>query len=254
MNIPRLHRRCLTSIDDLPIIRDNIKKGFLETQSTVNKWVTNLKKRIDGEDVDEYSNYPAQPAQGYVSQQHSNRRSSEFGRRSTDRDRYDADPQVLGDDFAGLQLKDNEGRDHFFPLTCHTDFMEASPRPGRPLANPDLFKPTPPRPQSSTSASGRRVSFQEGPPEEIGVRYPKSPSPANNANTASSGKTSKWQPLSAVDPSPVTDNDPFSLGDSDDEEAKRKDGKIDDDERLKQAAAEAMSENIGDKKSESEKT
>ena len=49
-----------------------------------------------------------------------------------------------------------------------------------------------------------------------------------------------------MDPSPVADHDPFSLGDSDDEEVKKKDVRADDSERLKQAAAEAMSENIGD--------
>lgn len=48
-----------------------------------------------------------------------------------------------------------------------------------------------------------------------------------------------------MDPSPVADHDPFSLGDSDDDEAKKKDGKPDDSERLKQAAAGAMSEDIG---------
>ena len=98
--------------DELPIIRDNIKKGFLETQSTVNKWVSNLKKKIDGDDNDDFQGQPAQG--GYVPQQrYGGRRSSDFVRRSTDRDRYDADPQVLGDDFAGLQMKDNEGwQDH----------------------------------------------------------------------------------------------------------------------------------------------
>ena len=97
--------------DDLPVIRDNIRKGFLETQSTVNKWVTSLKKRIDGEEEDDFHNQPAAPAQGYApQQQYSGRRSSEFSRRSTDRDRYDADPQVLGDDFAGLRMQDNEGK------------------------------------------------------------------------------------------------------------------------------------------------
>lgn len=96
--------------DDLPVIRDNIKKGFFETQSTVNKWVTNLKKKIDGDDEDEFQGQPAAPAQNYSGQQqYGGRRSSEFGRRSTDRDRYDADPQVLGDDFAGLKMQDNEG-------------------------------------------------------------------------------------------------------------------------------------------------
>jgi hypothetical protein len=69
---------------------------------------------------------------------------------------------------------------------------------------------------------------------------------------ANAGKQSKWQPLSAVDPSPVgdADNDPFSLGDSEDEkEAKDRVGgkeiKMDDAERLKKAAAEAMSDSIG---------
>ena len=93
--------------DELPIIRDNIKKGFLETQSTVNKWVSNLKKRIDGEDEKGFQERPARG--GYSNQQqYATRRSSDFARRSTDRERYDADPEVLGDDFAGLQMKDNE--------------------------------------------------------------------------------------------------------------------------------------------------
>ena len=68
------------------------------------------------------------------------------------------------------------------------------------------------------SAGGRRVSFQDGPPEEIGVTQ-RASSPAN---TQSSGpKSSKWQPLASVEPSPITDHDPFSLGDSDDEEPKK---------------------------------
>ena len=90
-------------------MKDNIKKGFLETQSTVNKWVTSLKKKIDGEDDDDFQGRP--PQQGYANkQQYGGRRSSEYTRRSADRERYDADPQVLGDDFAGLQMRDNEGR------------------------------------------------------------------------------------------------------------------------------------------------
>lgn len=68
------------------------------------------------------------------------------------------------------------------------------------------------------SAGGRRVSFQDGPPEEIGITQ-RAPSPA--VNPASGAKPSKWQPLASVEPSPVTDHDPFSLGDSDDEEPKK---------------------------------
>ncbi len=100
--------------DDLPMIRENIRKGFLETQSTVNKWVTNFKKKLDGEEDESFTGQPARPAhaistgsQGYPSY---GRRSSEMARRSADRERYDADPQVLGDDFSTLELRDAEGR------------------------------------------------------------------------------------------------------------------------------------------------
>lgn len=78
-------------------------------------------------------------------------------------------------------------------------------------------------------------------------------SPKLAAKDATTSKQSKWQPLSTVDPSPIgeTDNDPFSLGDSEDEKESKdrvggKEIKTDDAERLKKAAAEAMSENISE--------
>lgn len=69
--------------------------------------------------------------------------------------------------------------------------------------------------------------------------------------------------MSKIDPSPVTDNDPFSLGDSDEEKdakpitlkeedvagagpdaaASKKD--LDEDERVKKATEDAIKENIG---------
>ena len=51
--------------------------------------------------------------------------------------------------------------------------------------------------------------------------------------------------MAAVDPAPVADHDPFSLGDSDDEETKKKDVKPEDAERLQKATAEAMAEELG---------
>ena len=87
--------------DDLPVIKENLRKGFLETQSKVNGWITNLKKKIDGEDEDGTT-----AAQGYSAgsnAQYRSRRSGD-GRQSADYNRYDADPEVLGDDFAGIQL------------------------------------------------------------------------------------------------------------------------------------------------------
>ena len=92
--------------DDLPVIKENLRKGFIETQTRVNGWITNLKKRIDGEDED------GPTSQGYnngPNAQYRSRRSGD-GRQSGDYNRYDADPQVLGDDFAGMQLNSDGSR------------------------------------------------------------------------------------------------------------------------------------------------
>lgn len=91
--------------DELPIIKENLLKGFLETQTTVNGWIKTLKKRIDGEDDDDEEDRRKQQAYnaGNQNQQYRSRRSND-GRRSGDYNRYDADPQVLSDDFAGMQM------------------------------------------------------------------------------------------------------------------------------------------------------
>ena len=87
------------------------------------------------------------------------------------------------------------------------------------------------------------MSFQDGPPEEIDDLY------GDRSETAirptSSASRSKWQPLAAVDPLPVSDHDPFSLGDSDDDDVKKKDIRPEDSERLKKAAAETVTEEGG---------
>ena len=90
--------------DDLPIIRENIRKGFVETQTKVTNFLTTLKKRIDGEDDEE--DPPPQPPRRTMGQQYGGGRSGEQDRRSADRERYDADPQVLSDDFTALNLRD----------------------------------------------------------------------------------------------------------------------------------------------------
>lgn len=82
--------------DDLPVIRDNLRKGFLDTQTKVNGWITNLRKKIE-ENFDESEENTQRQGQPF-------RRSGEASRRSGDYDRYDADPQVLSDDFAGMRL------------------------------------------------------------------------------------------------------------------------------------------------------
>ncbi|XP_044723925.1 CUE domain-containing protein [Hirsutella rhossiliensis] len=202
--------------DDLPVIRENLRKGFLETQKQVNGWITNLRKKIEDnfDESEEAAQRPGQPP----------RRQGEASRRSGDYERYDADPQVLSDDFAGMKFS--------------TD--------GTP-ANQGVHKP-PPSTSSPMPSDGRRVAFK-GDTEEINM-YDASPQmPPRDTAATSSAKASKWQPLSAMDPNPIADNDPFSLGDSEDEKDakdkdKPKDSKADEGERLKQAAAEAMADEL----------
>lgn len=150
--------------------------------------------------------------------------------------RYDADPELIGDDFSRLEMRDEED-------------VPNPPLPerksSRPLANPNLFKPNTPAAPRDSSSSGRKVAFQSGPPEEIRDMYSGSGTTAAPA-PASATKSSKWQPLSTVDPSPVAENDPFSLGDSDDDkDAKPITLQDDEQERLERSTQEAMQESIG---------
>jgi hypothetical protein len=89
----------------------------------------------------------------------------------------------------------------------------------RKSANPDLFKTQPKPPQS-------------GVVDEVEAAERKSVD----------GKAKKWQPLTSVAPAPEEDNDPFSLGD-DEEEAKDKSEEVrkEDSERLKKQASNSVS-------------
>lgn len=208
--------------DDLPVIRENLRKGFVETQTKVNSWITNLKKKIE-ENFDESEEATQRQGEPF------RRPGESSNRRSGDYHRYDADPQVLSDDFAGMKFS-SDGT----PVNTN-----------RPMANTSIYKP--PQPSASPKPSnGRRVGFKEE-TEEINM-YDASPRvPPKDAAPATGSRGSKWQPLSTVEPSPIADNDPFSLGDSEDErEAKEKpkDTKADENERLKKAAAEAMADSL----------
>ncbi|KAF2829038.1 hypothetical protein CC86DRAFT_368162 [Ophiobolus disseminans] len=209
--------------DDLPEIRKTFEQGFKETQKTVTGWISNLAKKLDGEpdDYDQYGNpvnrdqqRPAQSAQRQnfgpsQSDQLQGIRKSAEARRSADHTRYDADNRVLGDDFANLEMRDNDG--------------PGQRTSSRPHANPDLFKSTPVSPP------------QSGPVDEVDALY-RNPSPNNQSQGKSGGK--KWQPLTSIAPNPEPDDhDPFSLGDSDDDDSKTKDTNPADSERLKKAAA-----------------
>ena len=224
------------SADDLPVIRENLRKGFLETQSKVNSWVANFKKKLDGDETDEQSHEDHEQPSPYGRP----RRSGDMGRRSGDRERYDADPQLISDDFSALELRDSEGTVLYLAWNfriCTTDTISAPPpRPPRPLANSSLRK------TASPSPDRRKVAFQDGIPSEIDTSDTK-------RNAAGGAKSSKWQPLATVEPSPVADNDPFSLGDSDDEkDTKPKEHtNVPESDQLKKATGEAMSSEIGSK-------
>ena len=90
--------------DELPVIKENLRKGFRETQTMFNDWFNNMKKRIDGDIEDpNYHDDGPRPGHGRMG-----RRPGEPRRRSNDYDRYDADPQLLADDFAGMKFH-NDG-------------------------------------------------------------------------------------------------------------------------------------------------
>ncbi|KAK3683509.1 hypothetical protein B0T22DRAFT_384542 [Podospora appendiculata] len=224
--------------DDLPVIKESLRKGFVETQTKVNSWFTQLKKKID-EQFDE-DDRPEQAG----SSSFMGRPTRDPTRRSNDYDRYDADPELLSDDFAGMKFR-NDG----------TPIQQAQP-----YGNPNLFKPPPPS-KSPKPGDGRRVAFSET-VEDIDAynASPKmAPKDAPTVAPGSAGKASKWQPLSAVEPSPIAENDPFSLGDSDDEREFKdhkvaapavtgKDSKTEEDAELRKATADAMADSLVDDK------
>jgi hypothetical protein len=115
--------------------------------------------------------------------------------------------------------------------------------------NPNVYRP-PPK-STSPRPDGRKVAFKDG-VEDIDDPYNASPRlpPKDSATPPPGGKASKWQPMSAVDPNPIADHDPFSLGDSEDEKETKdkssKEIKLDDNERLKQATADAMADSLMD--------
>lgn len=87
--------------DDLPVIKESLRKGFIETQSKVNTWFTNLKKRID----EQFDEEEEQQRQNQGSSSFMDRPTRNQTRRSADSDRYDADPELLSDDFAGMRFR-----------------------------------------------------------------------------------------------------------------------------------------------------
>ena len=103
--------------DDLPEITETVRKGFIETQTKFNGWITGLRKKIEGDEDDPYNGPPPMDTpprrQNFGSsrseQLHGIQRSADRSRRSGDNERYDSDPRVISDDFTALELRDEEG-------------------------------------------------------------------------------------------------------------------------------------------------
>jgi len=185
--------------DDLPVIKENLRKGFLETQSKVNSWISDFKKRLDGDSPETSPPSSARPSSQYTRSGSRTATGFENPGRSSRDGGYDADPRVLSDDFTHLELRDSSVQ---------------TPQPRRPRANPGLF-------QSSNKPTGRKVSFDERPvtiSDDDMYRPPQPPRSTSAGAPArqTSPSPSKWEPLKSVEPTPM-DRDPFSLGDSDDE-------------------------------------
>ncbi|KAI5298107.1 ubiquitin-binding protein cue5, partial [Ascosphaera atra] len=88
----------------------------MEAQTKFNSFFSTLKKKLEGEEEDNrqaeerYGRYEeASPRPLYEADvpSYTSRRSAE-GRRSADRNRYDADAHELGDGFSALELRDTE--------------------------------------------------------------------------------------------------------------------------------------------------
>jgi hypothetical protein len=122
-------------------------------------------------------------------------------------------------------------------LLSITDLVPAPPQPprtsSRKTANPDLFKVHPPLPT------------QSGPIDEVEAAD-------RSASAKDSGdldKSKKWQPLTSVTAHLEDDNDPFSLGDDDEEKEREKadDLRKEDSDRLKASASKNAAQSTGGK-------
>ncbi|KAF2672389.1 hypothetical protein BT63DRAFT_422856 [Microthyrium microscopicum] len=196
--------------DDLPVIQEKLTKTFNETKSTVNKWWGDFQKKLDGDEsmdpIPRPGGRPQPPRNDFGPSQsnqiHGIRKNAESSRRSGEHDRYDADPQVLADDFGHrLELREDETP------------PARQARGQRPLANPNLFK------QTQTSGDGQESGIMAGSSSSSPMGIGRKPSPAQGSKAGG-----KWQPLTSVEPTSLDDHDPFSLGDSDDDYSSSKTG------------------------------
>lgn len=192
--------------DELPQIKENLTKGFIETKEKMNSWVENLKKKIDGDEK--------QP--GIFSGILNNNKGGVFGgfngfasgsggSKNDSRQRpgryYDQDPEELN--FSGISMKD-----------------ETNPRlPPRPDRKPTVVDVN----SSSNTSNGSDSNSKWEPlnsasPNRMdSLTLEKSDSTETKDSDSKSAATanSKKIPLKSDN---AEDDDPFFIGDSDDED------------------------------------
>jgi hypothetical protein len=88
--------------DDLPVIKETFIKGYKETQTKMSTWFNTLKKKVE-ETFDEGDEGRDGQESAFIGRPTRNQ-----SRRSAEYDRYDADPELLSDDFAGMKFN-NDG-------------------------------------------------------------------------------------------------------------------------------------------------
>lgn len=102
--------------DDLPVIQEQLKKGFQETQVKVNSWFKDLKKKFDEQFDEDGGPSSSAQQQQHGSQYGGGRPMRDASRRERDYERYDADPELLSDDFAGMKFHSDGSRFNKFTI------------------------------------------------------------------------------------------------------------------------------------------
>lgn len=148
--------------DDLPVIRDNLTKGFNDTRVKVNTWIDNFRKRIDNEPISGSSGHQ-------------------------EREGFDADPTLITDDFSHLHTESPRR-----PLQQYNQQSPFGQQTGQRPMWPS--RPTEATKRTVSTGSKKEVSFSPT-AEEI----PTNPLIGDEREASPSRK---WEPLRHVEPAP----------------------------------------------------
>lgn len=210
--------------DDLPQLQANLQKGFTETKVKVNSWVENLRKKIDGDEgapsvfsglfgnnQNQQSSHP-----GASSGNQNNLEREYYNTRGYDKPQarrggrpgrgFDRDPDMI--DFEGIKMQDD--------TSDHDDY------------DPSTAPRLPRRPTGSgiSSSTGHENNLKGDRGNKWEPLQPVTPDPVEDSSTSAKVEdvkeeakeediSSKKIPLKSET---SEEDDPFFIGDSDDEE------------------------------------